>query len=86
MPSWAPVWFSRGAVGEVHTHPHTQMSYVESGAFKVEIGDQEQVLTAGDSFFVPSESPHGAVCLEEGVLIDVFSPSREDFLPQRGSV
>ena len=82
----ARVWFSRGAVGEVHTHPHTQMSYVESGAFKVEIGDQEQVLTAGDSFFVPSESPHGAVCLEEGVLIDVFSPTREDFLPKRGSV
>ncbi|RKQ96532.1 MULTISPECIES: cupin domain-containing protein [Maricaulis] len=82
----ARVWFSEGAVGEMHAHPHTQMSYVESGTFKVTVGDEEQVLSAGDSFFVPSQSPHGAVCLEAGVLIDVFSPAREDFIPNRGGV
>ena len=25
---------------------------------------------------------HGAVCLEEGVLIDVFTPHREDFIEE----
>jgi len=78
------VWFSKGAIGEVHAHPHTQMSYVESGAFRVRVGSQEQVLTAGDSFYVAPDSPHGAVCLEDGVLIDMFTPAREDFLASSG--
>lgn len=82
----ARVWFSQGAVGSVHTHPHTQMSYVESGEFKVRVGDEETILTAGDSFFVPSQAPHGAVCLKPGVLIDVFAPAREDFLPETGGL
>jgi quercetin dioxygenase-like cupin family protein len=37
------------------------------------------VLKAGDVFHVPSNVIHGAVCLEKGVLVDVFSPMREDF-------
>jgi quercetin dioxygenase-like cupin family protein len=80
----ARVWFSEGAVGEVHTHHHTQMSYVESGEFRVTVGGEEMILSSGDSFFVPSESPHGAVCLRAGVLIDVFTPAREDFLTSKG--
>lgn len=76
----ARVWFSEGAIGEVHTHPHTQMSYVESGEFRVSVDGEEQILHAGDSFFVPSGRPHGAVCLKPGVLIDVFAPAREDFI------
>jgi hypothetical protein len=31
-------------------------------------------------YFVPSDLEHGAVCLEDGELIDVFHPLREDFL------
>ena len=34
----------------------------------------------GDSFYVPPNTVHGAVCIEEGELIDVFSPIREDFM------
>lgn len=76
------VWFAEGAVGQLHAHPHTQVSYVESGRFKVTVGATEKVLKAGDSFFVSPETRHGAVCLEEGVLIDMFSPMRDDFLQQ----
>lgn len=76
------VWFDEGAVGELHTHPHTQVSYVESGRFKVTVGAEEKALKAGDSFFVAPGTRHGAICLEKGVLIDMFSPMREDFLPQ----
>ena len=36
---------------------------------------------AGDvSAYIPTNVIHGAVCLEAGVLIDTFSPVREDFL------
>lgn len=74
------VELEQGAVGAVHEHPHTQVSYVESGMFEVEIGGEKRVLKGGDTFLAPSNTPHGVVCLERGVLVDVFSPKREDFL------
>ena len=74
------VEFDKGAVGELHKHPHTQISHVESGIFEVEIGGEKKVLTTGDAFYIPPNVVHGAVCFEAGVLIDVFSPMREDFV------
>jgi len=74
------VEFETGGVGTLHSHPHTQITHVESGAFEVEISGEKQVLKAGDVFYVPPHASHGAVCLEAGVLIDVFSPMREDFI------
>lgn len=74
------VEFEKGAVGTLHSHPHTQISSVESGAFEVEIAGEKKVLKAGDVFYVPPHAVHGAVCLEAGILIDVFSPMREDFI------
>jgi len=74
------VHFEKGAIGYKHTHPHEQVSYVISGKFEVEIEGKKEILEAGDAFVVPANVEHGAVCLEEGVLIDTFSPLREDFL------
>ena len=74
------VEFEKGGVGTLHSHPHTQITHVESGEFEVEISGDKQVLKAGDVFYVPPHAIHGAVCLEAGVLIDVFSPMREDFI------
>lgn len=74
------VWFEKGSVGEVHAHRHSQSTYVESGTFEVYIDGEKRVLDAGDSFYIAPHLDHGAVCLEAGVLIDTFSPLREDFL------
>jgi len=74
------VKFEKGAVGAVHDHPHVQVSYVESGEFAVTIGDEKKVVKAGDGFYVAPGTLHGCECLEAGVLIDVFSPHRTDFL------
>lgn len=74
------VWFEKGAVGEQHAHHHAQTSYVESGRFLVTIDGEDAELGPGDGFFVQPHEMHGAVCLEDGVLIDMFSPVREDFL------
>lgn len=79
------VWFDKGAVGEVHAHHHSQSTYVESGRFEVYIDGKKQVLGAGDSFYVEPHLDHGAICLEPGVLIDTFSPAREDFLREGGA-
>ena len=79
------VAFEKGAVGTLHQHHHIQITHIESGMFEVEIGGEKKLLKAGDAFFIPSNVLHGAVCLEPGVLIDVFSPMREDFIDNRGS-
>lgn len=76
------VWFEEGAVGQVHSHRHSQSTYVESGQFEVFIDGEKKVLGAGDSFYIAPHLEHGAVCLEAGVLIDTFSPLREDFLSE----
>lgn len=76
------VEFDKGGVGSVHSHPHTQITHVESGVFEVMIGGEKKLLRTGDAFYVPPFAEHGAVCLEAGVLIDVFSPMREDFISQ----
>jgi quercetin dioxygenase-like cupin family protein len=74
------VWFEEGSIGYVHKHPHTQVTYVESGEFEVQVDGRKQILKAGDSFYIAPHLEHGAVCKKAGVLIDTFSPYREDFL------
>jgi len=73
-------FFDKGAVGELHKHHHSQVTYVESGSFDVTISGQTKTLVCGDSFYIPPNELHGAICTESGVLIDVFSPIREDFM------
>ncbi|MBK7609174.1 MAG: cupin domain-containing protein [Saprospiraceae bacterium] len=74
------VSFKSGGVGALHHHPHIQVSYVESGVFKLKIGEEVSILHAGDAFLVSKNIIHGAECLESGILIDVFNPCREDFI------
>lgn len=74
------VRFAAGAVGALHQHRHTQLTYVESGVFRCTVGEQERQLRAGDSFYAPSNVWHGVVCEEAGSLVDAFSPMREDFV------
>ena len=76
------VTFDKGAIGYTHEHSHQQVSYVESGVFEVEIDGLKKILKAGDAFVIDSDINHGAVCLEKGVLIDTFSPMREDFIAE----
>lgn len=74
------VLFEKGAIGTLHHHYHTQLTHIASGAFEVEVDGKKQVLKAGDAFYIPPNAVHGVVCLEEGMLVDVFSPMREDFV------
>ena len=75
----AHVRFTKGAMGSVHTHPHRQITFVERGSFKVQMAHEKQILRKGDSFIVPPDVEHGVVALEEGDLLDVFTPVREAF-------
>jgi len=74
------VEFENGGIGTVHNHPQVQVTNIESGVFEIEIDGKKRILQAGDAFYVPSNSMHGAVCIKAGVLVDVFSPMRADFI------
>lgn len=64
-----------------HTHPHEQMTLVMQGKVKFFISGEERIVSAGDVLHFPPNNRHGATMLEEEViLIDIFSPIREDFL------
>ncbi len=73
------VMFEKGAIGIQHAHVHAQTTYVVSGKFEMTIGNETKILQAGDGFYTEPNIIHGCVCLEAGILIDVFSPIREDF-------
>lgn len=74
------VYFETGAIGALHEHYHTQVTYVAKGKFDVTINGITKMLKEGDSFYIPPHAIHGVLCVEEGMLIDVFSPMREDFM------
>ncbi len=74
------VWFEEGSQGYIHSHYHSQVTYVGAGEFEVTVGDETRTLVEGDCFFMEPNAPHGAICKKAGMLIDVFSPVREDFL------
>jgi len=72
--------FETGGVGALHSHPHVQGTFVQSGRFRFQQGDAFSEVGPGDSFVIASGVVHGCECLEAGVLIDSFTPRRDDFL------
>ena len=74
------VSFKKGAVGTLHHHIHRQVSYVKGGRFEVTIYGSKKILREGDSFFVAPDLKHGVVALEQGTLLDIFTPARKDFM------
>lgn len=74
------ITFEKGAVGNVHSHPHLQISYVVKGSFEFTIDGETKVVKAGDSLYMPTNSVHGTVALEDSILVDVFNPKRDEFL------
>ena len=73
--------FSPNVVTPAHSHLHEQMTIIERGRVLFTIGNEQQIAQAGDVLHFPSGFWHGATILdEEVILIDIFSPIREDFL------
>jgi quercetin dioxygenase-like cupin family protein len=71
---------AKGWSGAAHSHPHDQIVYVVSGHLRVTAGEKTFEVRTGDSFVVDGGVAHQASALEESVVIDVFTPAREDYL------
>ena len=72
--------FEKGAVGALHHHPHTQITYVVSGAFEFTVDGVTRTVHKGDTILKEDGVEHGCVCTEAGILLDIFTPMREDFV------
>jgi quercetin dioxygenase-like cupin family protein len=70
-------------VGARHSHPHDQAVYVISGKLRFQCGDETFEAGRGDSFVVRGGVEHQAWALEASVVLDVFTPTRDDYLPKR---
>ena len=74
------VHFEKGAIGAMHSHPHSQLTHVLEGKFEFTIGDEVRIVEKGDTLYKIPNIIHGCVCLEKGILLDTFTPCREDFI------
>ena len=72
--------FETGGVGAMHCHPHTQITYVVSGRFRFTIDGEIREVTAGDTMLKTDSVIHGCEALEPGILLDIFTPMRENFV------
>jgi quercetin dioxygenase-like cupin family protein len=64
-----------------HAHPHEQTGYLLKGEIRLFIGPDEITVGPGDAWCVPGDVEHGVEVLEDSVVMEVFSPVREDYLP-----
>lgn len=71
----------RGHVVPEHTHPHEQAGTVIAGRISIRIGDTTSTCDEGDVYLIPGDIKHEVTALEPTTLIEVFSPVREDFVP-----
>ena len=72
----------KGAIVPLHCHPHEQTGYLISGHIKFLMNSKEVDCQPGDSWCLPGNQEHGAEALEDSVIVEVFSPVREDYLPK----
>lgn len=74
------IHFQQGGIGTPHTHPHEQVTYIISGKFRFTNDGETKDVGPGDTLRFEPNTEHGTLCLEEGYLVDIFTPSRQDFL------
>jgi quercetin dioxygenase-like cupin family protein len=70
----------KGTLAARHSHPHEQMVVMVRGKVRLAVGDDETIIGPDDIVVIPPQMPHEGETLEDTVLIDIFSPPREDFL------
>jgi len=73
--------FEAGVTSALHSHPHEQIGYVVSGEIDLHLeGIEPARLGPGCSYYVPPNAKHNIVTRTRAVLVDCFTPIREDFL------
>ena len=76
----------KGSTLPMHAHPHEQTGYLVSGSMQLAVGIESYDAQPGDTWCIPPNVEHGAEILEDSVVVEVFSPTREEYIPKDGSL
>jgi quercetin dioxygenase-like cupin family protein len=76
----ARIWLQKGAVVHLHSHVNEQVTMLQSGSLRFDMGGKQIVINAGDVLVIPSNMPHRVEALEESMATDLFTPSRQDWI------
>jgi len=71
---------AKGSAIPTHSHPHEQTGFMVSGKLRFIVDGEIKDVELGDSWCLPGGVEHSAEALEDAVVIEVFSPVREDYL------
>ena len=63
----------------LHNHEAHQIGYIISGEVKFFTEKDEFIAKEGDSYVFGSHEKHGAKIIKDSEIIEVFSPSRDDY-------
>jgi quercetin dioxygenase-like cupin family protein len=74
------ITLAKGALVPRHEHPNEQVATVLEGRLRFVVGEDELIASAGDTVPLAANVPHQVEALEDSVVLDVFSPLREDWL------
>lgn len=77
--SFGWVTLKAGTIMPMHHHPHEQITCILDGELEMEIGGVQMILTPGMIQVIPSKTPHSAKVTRDSIVIDVFSPVREEY-------
>lgn len=65
----------------IHSHPSEQFGFILDGEIETTVGDETKIIKKGDAYHALSNVLHGGKTHSEKVVIlDVFSPPREDYM------
>ena len=76
----ARIFLKEGAVVARHSHENEQLSHVIEGRLRFEFSDRDVVVEAGEVLEIPSNEAHRVVALEDSEAMDVFAPTRQDWI------
>lgn len=72
-----------GSVIPLHSHPYEQSGYLISGLLRMACDGEVREIGPGGSWSIPENVEHGVDVLQDAHLVELFSPPREDYLPER---
>ncbi|MBJ6361486.1 cupin domain-containing protein [Paenibacillus sp. GCM10012307] len=72
--------FKAGSLGTAHSHPHEQITFVFSGRLTLSLDEAVHEIGPGEQIVVPGNVVHSVVALEDSIVLEVFTPLREDLL------
>ena len=72
---------AKGSIIPNHSHPHEQTGFMVFGKLRFIVDGEVTDVETGDSWCLHGNIEHSAEALEDSMIIEVFSPVREDYLP-----